>query len=198
MEKRLRQGTDTSEKLLLAAIDLISQQGYDGTTTKEIAEKAGVSEVTLFRHFGSKQGLLIAAFEKYHYAGEMTKLFEERLTGDVKTDLLLIARTYHSIMNRNRKLLEIAKRGGSGLPDEVYKQVSKHPVQFKKLLTGYFRTLRKQGKIAAVDPEMTALSFMWMNYGAFNSNLLETSHSAVTLDLFIEHSVDLFARALQP
>jgi hypothetical protein len=112
--------------------------------------------------------------------------------------MLLIARTYHSIMNRNRKLLEIARKGGSGLPDEVYKHVSKHPIQFKKLLTDYFSELVKKGKIAAVDPEMTALSFMWMNYGAFSSNLLETSHSTVTLDQFIEHSVDLFARALQP
>ena len=144
----MNQAASTSDKLILAAIDLIAEQGYDGTTTKEIAAAAGVSEVTLFRHFGSKQALLIAAFERYHYAGEMTKLFNERLTWDVRTDLLLIGRTYHAIMNRNRKLLDIAHKGGSRLPEEVHKHASQHPVQLKKLLTNYFSTLLEQGKIA--------------------------------------------------
>ncbi|UUZ81844.1 TetR/AcrR family transcriptional regulator [Paenibacillus sp. P26] len=51
----MNQTVSTGDKLILAAIDLIAEQGYDGTTTKEIASAAGVSEVTLFRHFGSKQ-----------------------------------------------------------------------------------------------------------------------------------------------
>jgi AcrR family transcriptional regulator len=194
----VNQAASTGDKLILAAIDLIAEQGYDGTTTKEIAAKAGVSEVTLFRHFGSKQALLIAAFERYHYAGEMTKLFDERLTWDVRTDLLSIGRTYHTIMNRNRKLLMIVQKGGSRLPKEVHKHAAQHPVQLKKLLTNYFATLKEQGKIAPVDSEITAMAFMWMNLGAFSSNLLASSNSSVTLDMFIEQSVDLFVRALAP
>lgn len=194
----MNQAVNTGDKLILAAIDLISEQGYDGTTTKEIAAAAGFSEVTLFRHFGSKEALLVAAFERYHYAGEMTKLFNERLTWDVRMDLLLIGRTYHSIMNRNRKLLNILNKGGSRLPEEVNKHASQHPVQLKMLLRNYFSTLLEQGKIAPIDPEITAMSFMWMNLGAFSSNLMESSNSDVTLDTFIERSVDLFARALAP
>lgn len=190
--------TSTGDKLILAAIDLIAEQGYDGTTTREIAAAAGVSEVTLFRHFGSKQALLVAAFERHHYAGEMTKLFSERLTWDVRTDLTLVARTYHAIMNRNRKLLYIAHKGGSRLPEEIRRQASKHPVQLKKLLTEYFATLIERGRIVPVDPEITAMSFMWMNFGAFSTDLLEKSGSTATLEAFIEQSVALFARALTP
>lgn len=43
--------------LLDAANDLFSRQGYRGTTTREIAAAAGVTEYLLFRHFGSKAGL---------------------------------------------------------------------------------------------------------------------------------------------
>ncbi|UUZ81845.1 TetR/AcrR family transcriptional regulator C-terminal domain-containing protein [Paenibacillus sp. P26] len=128
----------------------------------------------------------------------MTKLFNERLTWDVRTDLLLIGRTYHTIMNRNRKPLDIVHKGGDRLPEEVRKHASQHPVQLKLLLTNYFSTLLEQGKIASIDPEITAMSFMWMNLGAFSSNLMEKSNSDVTLDTFIERSVDLFARALAP
>jgi AcrR family transcriptional regulator len=43
--------------LLDAARDLFARQDYRGTTTREIAEAAGVTEYLLFRHFGSKAGL---------------------------------------------------------------------------------------------------------------------------------------------
>ena len=43
--------------LLDAARELFARQDYRGTTTREIAEAAGVSEYLLFRHFGSKAGL---------------------------------------------------------------------------------------------------------------------------------------------
>ena len=188
----------TSDKILLAAIELMAEKGYNGTTTKEIAAHAGVNEVTLFRHFGSKQKLLEAAFDRFHYAEEMTKLFRERLTGELHADLLLISRTYHRIMNRNRKLLEIAHKGGNTLPDEVHARALRHPQQLKQLLTDYFTAMAERGLVVKSRPDLLALSFMWMNYGAFISKLSENPGSGVTLDDFIEESVMLFARGLTP
>jgi AcrR family transcriptional regulator len=50
----------TKERLITAALDLFIDQGIPATTTKAIAERAEVNEVTLFRHFGNKNGLLLA------------------------------------------------------------------------------------------------------------------------------------------
>lgn len=47
-----------------AALALFSLQGITATTTKQIAERAKVNEVTLFRQFGSKQGLLLAVLQE--------------------------------------------------------------------------------------------------------------------------------------
>ncbi|WP_052807446.1 TetR/AcrR family transcriptional regulator [Risungbinella massiliensis] len=55
---------DTQTRLLDAALDLIEREGIRGTTTQKIAEKAGVSENTLFRHFGSKKKLLTEALRR--------------------------------------------------------------------------------------------------------------------------------------
>jgi len=49
---------DTAEAILTAAAELFGEHGYKGTTTRMIAERAGVNEVTIFRQFGTKQGLL--------------------------------------------------------------------------------------------------------------------------------------------
>ncbi len=53
----------TRQRLIQAAIALFATQGVTETTTKQIAELAQVNEVTLFRQFGNKHGLLLAAIE---------------------------------------------------------------------------------------------------------------------------------------
>ncbi|MDZ4872435.1 MAG: Tyrosine recombinase XerC [Chroococcidiopsis cubana SAG 39.79] len=56
--------TSTRQRLIDAALQLFSIQGITETTTRQIAELAQVNEVTLFRHFGNKQGLLLAAISE--------------------------------------------------------------------------------------------------------------------------------------
>lgn len=50
-------GDARREQILQTAVDLFSQRGFKGTTTKEIAKAAGVSEAMVFRHFASKDEL---------------------------------------------------------------------------------------------------------------------------------------------
>ncbi len=58
-------GADRRQSLLQAALDLFSTQGYDGTTTRAIAERSGVTEAVLFKHFRAKQELLQAVVEAF-------------------------------------------------------------------------------------------------------------------------------------
>src|ERR1700712_710110 len=53
----------TRERLVLAAVDLFVEQGYDATTVAQIAERAGVTKRTFFRHFPDKRELLVAGQE---------------------------------------------------------------------------------------------------------------------------------------
>jgi len=52
------------QRLINAALELFASQGVTETTTRQIAEVAGVNEVTLFRQFGNKHGLLLAVMEE--------------------------------------------------------------------------------------------------------------------------------------
>jgi len=58
-----RTNSSTRARLINAALQLFSSQGVTETTTRQIAELAQVNEVTLFRQFGNKQGLLLAVIE---------------------------------------------------------------------------------------------------------------------------------------
>lgn len=190
---------DSQDKLLLAAIDLIAEKGYNGVSTKEIAAAAGLSEKTLFRHFGSKQNLLERAFDRFHYGEEMTKLFNEKLVWDLHADLLLISRTYHEHMNRNRKMIMISIKEAGNLPG--FREITqKHPRQLLEILTNYFKVMSENGKLVDSNRELHALSFMMMNFGAFMNNLEAKANyfPNVSLEAFIEDSVEIFTRALTP
>jgi AcrR family transcriptional regulator len=58
-----RSGREARARLLQAAIDLYLERGFDAVTATEIAERAGVTERTYFRHFADKREVL---FEGWH------------------------------------------------------------------------------------------------------------------------------------
>src|SRR5258708_7184993 len=53
-----RDGAATRERLMRAALDLFTTLGYHGSTTPQLAQRAGIAEGTIYRHFRSKQLLL--------------------------------------------------------------------------------------------------------------------------------------------
>ncbi|MFD0621275.1 TetR/AcrR family transcriptional regulator [Paenibacillus sp. GCM10027629] len=188
----------SSDRLLLAAINLISERGYNGVTTQEISTAAGLSEKTLFRHFGSKQKLLESAFDRYHYAEEMRKLFKEKLVWELEEDLLTVSRTYHEIMNRNRKLIQISTRDEVQLPG-FKERTQQHPLQLLEILTNYFIAMGEKGKMIRTDPKMQAFTFMMSQFGAFVNNLeAGKNYPDIALEPFMHESVKIFARALTP
>ncbi|MBG9734850.1 TetR/AcrR family transcriptional regulator [Paenibacillus alvei] len=192
-----KQTLDSKSRLMLAAIDLMAEKGYKGVSTKEIASAAGVSEMTLFRNFGSKLNLLENAVERYHYSVEMTRIFNETVTWDLRKDLLGISQMYHEIMDRNRKLFLIVLRDDELI--EIREKAQKHPRKLLELLTQYFTDMQSRNRMIQIDAETQAITFMWMNYGAFMTQLFgATTITKVSLQAFIESSIELFVRGVSP
>lgn len=188
---------DNKAKLMYAAIELMAEKGYKGVSTKEIAATAGVSEMTLFRNFGSKQNLLDRAVDHYHYSIEMTRIFSDKVVWDLRTDLLMISQMYHEMMERNRKLFLIVLSDNELA--EIREKAQKHPRKLLELLTNYFIDMQRMNKLISTDAEMQAITFMWMNYGAFISQLFVSSEiTTKSKQDFMKSSIDLFVRALSP
>ena len=51
--------TQKQKQILEAAIHVFAEKGYSGASTHEIAERAGVAEATIFKHYRTKKGLLL-------------------------------------------------------------------------------------------------------------------------------------------
>src|SRR6202789_3870800 len=68
---------DRRNQLIEVAIDLFSRKGFGGTTTKEIATAAGVTEAIIFRHFTTKQDLYKAILDSRCPAPDAQAWFSE-------------------------------------------------------------------------------------------------------------------------
>ena len=61
---------DTRQRILDVALDLFTEQGFDGTSLRQIAEQLGVTKAALYYHFESKDDILMALHMRLHEFGK--------------------------------------------------------------------------------------------------------------------------------
>jgi AcrR family transcriptional regulator len=105
----------TQRALQQAALDLFGEQGYDTTTTDEIAERAGVSPRTFFRYFPTKESVLFVG--EYGWFQSFTKQFLAQPAE--LSDLDALRATLHSLaasLTKIRKALVLYERAVESSP----------------------------------------------------------------------------------
>ena len=93
----------TRDALLDVTARLYADHGWRGTTTRRIAEAAGVNEVTIFRQFGSKESLLLEAIRCASLDASTPVLPAE--PRDLRTELVTWARSQHAAIAERRGLV---------------------------------------------------------------------------------------------
>ncbi|HTX27654.1 MAG TPA: helix-turn-helix domain-containing protein [Streptosporangiaceae bacterium] len=108
-------GASTRDRILDVALDLFTDQGFDGTSMREIAERLHMSKPAIYYHFASKEEILVALHMRLH---EFGKVALERLTGQTVTlqlwgsllnevlDQILAQRKIFLMHERNQAALE--------------------------------------------------------------------------------------------
>lgn len=82
--------TDTRQRILDVALDLFTDQGYDGTSLREIAEKLGITKAALYYYFESKEDILLALHMRLHEFGKesLQQLGAQPVTLEMWSELL--------------------------------------------------------------------------------------------------------------
>jgi AcrR family transcriptional regulator len=157
------------DKIFTAVMKLVASRGYAGATTKEMAEAAEISEVSLFRKYGSKQELVrhaISAFTK-----KMKFNDPAQYSGNLENDLLRIVRGYSTIAQSNgifflALLSEIFRK-----PDLV--EVFGEPMQIFTSIAAMLAAYQKEGKLKEGHPlHMTASLLAPLMYISMMRNVI--------------------------
>ncbi|OKP86427.1 TetR/AcrR family transcriptional regulator [Paenibacillus sp. P32E] len=188
---------NTSDRIIEAATRLIRKKGYQGVSTKAIATEAKVNESTVFRQFGSKQGILEAIVERHADIPQFEKLLKEDATDNPEVDLLNVSQQYRLFFHKNADIIMIGIRDTGMLP-ELDRVLADPPVKLHSLLVEYFERLQKKKVIARQDERLTAMSFLSMCYGFQMSELIHRQYQSqlITEEEFYKHSVSLFVKGM--
>lgn len=124
----MRQADLTRQRLVRAALELFTAQGYHVTTTPDIAKKAGVAEGTIYRHFDSKAHLLNELYRgAARWAAKLVKDVDaQRLMPREKLGLL--ARGLAEGAGRDPavvRLFFLQRHGGSALFDDKAREAAR-------------------------------------------------------------------------
>ena len=189
---------DATERIIDAAIELVSQKGYKAATTKAIAELANVNEITIFRNFGNKRGLLNAIVQKFSYGPVLQKIIQEETIWELEADLYNFSITYQKFMMSIKEFVLISFKE-AGIFPEIEEEISKVPLLIKGELMDYFHAMKVQGKLADVDIEATVMALISLNFGYFVSRArLDAKVTDISTDDFLKTSILIFSRGLTP
>ncbi len=152
-------GHERQASLINTAASLFAANGFKGTTTKEIARAAGISEALLFKHFPTKRTLYAAILaEKAQYTGLREAVEEAAQKRDDKRLFALLAsyRIRKGTDPTMFRLLLFSALEGHEVSEIFFQQ---HYRRFHDLLADYIRQRIKDGVFRQVDPLLAARAF---------------------------------------
>jgi AcrR family transcriptional regulator len=160
----------TEQKLLKATLKLISEKGYLGATTREIALGAGVTELTLFRHFGSKEKLFEEMLNTYTFLPKLKVLLPELEGLSYKEALTLIAVRFLQTLKERKAMIRIMHSEVTIYPEKIRGVYNKFINDMRATFAAYFETLQDKGILRKkMPPQMAARVFLWIFVSYFRS-----------------------------
>jgi AcrR family transcriptional regulator len=151
------------ERIIESAIGLFSQKGFKGTTTREIAEGAGISEAMVFRYFPTKEDLYAAiitraagdVFEEISLIEFISRKDDAGLLRALATDMMTRYEDDPSFL----RLLYYSALEGHYLSEMFFQMRVRQKIQ---TLADYIAQRSKDGAFREVEPTLTAMGFLGM------------------------------------
>lgn len=186
----------TDAKILEAFSQLVLKFGYKGTTTRKIAEAAGVNESTIFRHFKDKHAMLETLVNRYlQDIDQVAENFQAQ--GAISLDLMWVAEVYYQFVQAHQAVFLLGLREAYQFP-EIAAAVKQLPLTLKTLIYHNFQKMVATGEIkASVDLEAETDNFVLMNFAnaVFTYAYPDTGLN-VALPSFLKRNIQAFASHL--
>lgn len=123
----------TRDRILEAALELFTEQGFDKTSLREVAERVGVTKAALYYHFRSKEELLSSLVERAHGIGHHGLDVLRAVDGLV--DLTAVAQTFETLLDQvlaQRKVFVLMERNRTAI-DALGQHDPEHQAEHQQL-----------------------------------------------------------------
>jgi AcrR family transcriptional regulator len=185
---------DTEQRLITAGLALFREAGLGAVTTRAVAARAGVNEVTLFRHFGNKDGLIQAMIDHVLQRFDLTRLTAVEDAVPLEDDLARWALAYLTEVIPIAQVLLLGLLEAAAQPT-VASWYLQFPERVPQALAAHLRRLQEAGRVRDGAADAVAAAF----YSTLFAQAL-TAHlrpEATAADL-AQRTASVFAAALMP
>ena len=196
-------GDARREQILQTAVTLFSQRGFKGTTTKEIARAAGVSEAMVFRHFENKDALYGAILDNKGCQDGVRRFpWEEnetlRTAIEQKDDFAVFYNIAFDALNKHQsdvafmRLLFYSALEEHELADRFFHEFIERIYGF---IGGYIEQRQRDGAFREMNPRIAVRAFLGMLiHHSLNNILWDTGRTI--LNISTEEAAKNFAEVL--
>lgn len=183
----------TRDRILQAAQKLFAAQGYDGTTTRDLAQAAGVAEGTLFRHFANKKAILVEVATKGWVEILTDLLTELSEMGSYKAVAQVMRRRMWN-MQKNSDLLRVCFMEAQFHPDLRDRIQEEIIEKMSGVAEAYFQEAMDKGVYRQMDAKLVAKVFLGMfAIAGFSDNtIMSPESSPQELQKMAEGLADIF------
>jgi AcrR family transcriptional regulator len=183
----------TRTRILDAARRLFASQGFDGTTTRELAQAAGVAEGTLFRHFSNKKAILIEVATQGWVEILTDLLTELSEMGSYKAVAQVMRRRMWNF-HKNADLMRVCFMEAQFHPDLRDRIQSDVIVKMTNVAEAFFQTAMDKGIYRQMDATLVAKVFLGMFAvaGFSNNTVMEPDASPQQMQAMAEGLADIF------
>lgn len=152
---------DRRQQILELATELFARQGFEGTTTKQIARRAGINEAIIFRHFPSKQELYWEVIEhQCTLRGKRAQVRELLKSGG--SDREVFTAIGEQMLRRDQTLLRLLLFSALENHELSHRFFRNHVAQYYELLAEHIKRGIDEGRLRKIDPLLAARSFLGM------------------------------------
>lgn len=185
--------SETRTRILKSALRLFARQGYDGTTTRDLAEAANVAEGTLFRHFANKKAILIEVASQ-GWVEILTDLLTELSGMGSYKAVAQVMRRRMLHLHENADMLRVCfmeAQFHADLRDRIQTEVI---TKMMDVAEAFFQTAMDQGVYRQMDPKMVARVFLGMFAvaGFSQSTIMAPGAAAADMQAMAEGLADIF------
>ena len=150
------------EAILQAAAKCFGEQGYRATTLETIAERLGISRVTLYRYCPSKEELLIRVFERSIaiFQRDLRQICSQPIAPEEK--LRQIIRHQVRLMADHRNFLTVFFSEESSLPEEIAERARAERRIYDGLIEGVISEGIEAGRLAPLPAKLVSFAILGM------------------------------------
>lgn len=194
-EAKLPRGEQTQAQIIQAAYRLFIQNGYHGTSMRQIAQEANLAVASLYNHFSSKEQIFIAVLERYHPIFEILPKLAQMDAPDVPEFVRRAAQYIAAHLDQRQDFLnlffiELVEFRACHIPQMIEKNTP--------LLTSFIQNfVAKKSNLRPIPPFVLARAFLGMFFAYYVTRFIAGNNPTLGGDAHeLDDFIDIFLNGI--